>query len=230
MGLNFIGVPQQQAPFAGISITDSLCTFVALRKWGTDGLHVVDLKFYTAEDGSGLATCPFKKEFQKHMVPYDGDFNWSLALRYFLEANRVVRMGYSPEDVTISSDTVEMVPVAAEQIGPALTLLRATSPLKDTKEPTKILSHFIKAVPTDGDLSKSQDRIEPVLAVLYAIIASGEVEAHAQRARDLALIQQSRNATFNIIMRNGLRISTSKDGAQVSIRNGDAVLAPDGVV
>ena len=56
------------------------------------------------------------------------------------------------------------------QLGPALALLRETSPLKDAKKLTKILSHFIDAVPKSGDLSKSQDRIEPVLAVLYAIV------------------------------------------------------------
>jgi hypothetical protein len=222
--LNIIGV-QHRETVAGISVTDSLTTFVALRRWDTDGLHMVDVKFYTSEDGSGLDMCPYKKAFQKNMTLYDGGFNFNLALRDFCRANSITRLGYSTDDVSIGTPNVELVPVAEQQLGPALAVLRETDPLKDKKEPTNILAYFIGALPKDGDLSKSMDRTEPVLALLYAIVASGEVEARPKRARDIAFIKQSRTATIDIIMRNGLRLSTSKDGAIASIRNGDAGLA-----
>jgi hypothetical protein len=248
--LNIIGV-QQRETVAGISVTDSLTTFVALRRWGSDGLHVVDVKFYTSEDGSGLGMCPYKKEFQKHMTLYDGGFNFNLALRDFCRANSVKRLGYSADDVSIGTPNFELVPIGENQLGPALALLRETSPLKDAKELTKILSHFIDAVPKSGDLSKSQDRIEPVLAVLYAICASGEVEARAQRAseraaraeaaerealtleardpyfHDLRCIgRQPTKEKFELILNNGVRMLFPRGAAQVTLRNRGGRLTP----
>ena len=212
---------------AGISVTDSLTTFVALRKWGTEDFQVMDVKFFTAEDGSGLAMCPYKKEFQKHMTLYDGAFNFNLALRDFCLIHGIARLGYSAEDVTLNAGNMELVAVDVNQLGPALAVLRQTSPIKDRKDSTNILAHFINAIPKDGDLTKSFDRVEPVLALLYAIIATGEVEARAQRARDIHFMEHSRKEMFEIIMRSGLRLTCHKDGARASIRNGDATLAPE---
>jgi hypothetical protein len=226
-GLTFIGSFQNRASVAGISVTDSLTTFVALRKWGTEDFHVMDVKFFTAEDGSGLVMCPYKKEFQKHMTLYDGTFNFNLALRDFCLTHGIARLGYSAEDVTLNAGNMKLVAVGVNQLGPALAVLRQTSPIKDRKDSTNILAHFINAIPKDGDLTKSFDRVEPVLALLYAIITTGEVEARAQRVRDIHFMQQSRKETFDIIMRGGMRLNVHKDGALANIRDGSATLASE---
>jgi hypothetical protein len=227
VSLTFIGSIQRSAPFAGISVADNLTTFVALRKWGDDDFAVVDVRFFTAEDGSGLALCPYKKEFQKHMTVYDGDFNFNRALRDFCITHGVARLGYSAQEVTINAGAVELAAVDATQVDRALKVLRETSPIKDKKETTGILAYFINSLPKTGGLDAALDRVEPVLALLYAIVASSEVEAREQRARDMRVMKQSRKEAFDIIMRNGLRIRTNKDGAIMTIRNGAGCLAPE---
>jgi hypothetical protein len=159
VSLTLIGGGNYQAPYAGVSITEDLAAFVAMRQWDGKDLYVLDCKLFAAATGRWLKRCPYASEFKKHFTIYEDDLDFETALRDFCRAHGVQRLGYSEQDVQVSAGAVEPVAVDAEQLARAYDTLKQISPLKDKRDAKAVLAYFLDA----------QEQTAPVLAVCYAI-------------------------------------------------------------
>jgi hypothetical protein len=165
----------------GLSCSDDFVVMVA----ASDNA-VCDVRFFVLEGGKTLEKCPYAKKFIKHMTPFEAGFNFTRVLWDFCKEHDAARIGLNTKDAVISGDNIPLVAADAESIEEAVGRLwgavdwnkRAIKRVGEDS-PFGVLAYYFDSLRRGKHeiggapftLDNPLDRLEPVLAVLHAIVA-----------------------------------------------------------
>jgi hypothetical protein len=161
-----------------------------VRRWDGKDLYVLDCKLFAAAEGKWLKRSPYARDFQKFFTVYtDPDFDFQTALRDFVHAHGVERIGYNPDDITLpvpespctSTGTRVLMPVPVDDVRLARSHMVWPRDRNGAKE---ALAYFLR----------STERTAPVLAVLYAIASLDQTAVDIEYEKQEQARRDQRNA------------------------------------